>query len=84
MRSLGKQGGGICLVQILPPLRDKSGKAFSPGHFQAVGADPGPYDVYIELYVRGPRLIGLATSYPTPEAPFGARLSYPVTLAHRP
>ena len=42
---------------------------------------PGPYDVYIELYRRGPQLIGLATSYPTAEAPFGARLSFPVMLA---
>ncbi|AHG92673.1 beta-lactamase (plasmid) [Gemmatirosa kalamazoonensis] len=42
---------------------------------------PGPYDVYVELYRRGDALVGLVTTYPTSDAPFGARLSYPVTLA---
>jgi CubicO group peptidase (beta-lactamase class C family) len=41
---------------------------------------PGPYEIYVELYRRGAALVGLATTYPTPEAPFGARLSYPVAL----
>jgi hypothetical protein len=47
---------------------------------EAADVGPGPYYVYLELYRRGARLLGLATTYPTSAAPFGARLSYPVAL----
>jgi len=44
---------------------------------------PAPYPVYVEVYLRDGRLLGLATSYPAADAPYGARLTFPVALTRK-
>ena len=52
-----------------------------PGELGMTGdIGPGPVDVYVELYHRDGKLLGLATSYPKAEAPYGARLTFAVAL----